>query len=103
MPLRTWTIASLALAAALAAGHTQAADAEAGGRLAKTWCANCHLVGDGVGVASDAAPPFSLVATYPEPRIRGFIADPHPPMPKLQLTRQQIDDIVAYLQSLQGG
>jgi mono/diheme cytochrome c family protein len=34
--------------------------------------------------------------------IRGWLADPHPPMPNLNLSRQEIDDILAYLESLTG-
>jgi mono/diheme cytochrome c family protein len=34
--------------------------------------------------------------------IRGWLADPHPPMPNLELSRREIEDIVAYLQSLTG-
>jgi mono/diheme cytochrome c family protein len=32
--------------------------------------------------------------------VRAWLADPHPPMPNFNLSRQQIDDIVAYLDSL---
>jgi hypothetical protein len=52
---------------------------------------------------TDAAPPFPKIAekghagpTRPE----RLLAAPHPPMPDFNLARQQIDDIVAYLDSL---
>jgi mono/diheme cytochrome c family protein len=32
--------------------------------------------------------------------IRGWLMDPHPPMPGIMLSRQQINDIIAYLQTL---
>jgi hypothetical protein len=32
--------------------------------------------------------------------LRAWLADPHPPMPGLDLANQQEDDIIAYLMSL---
>jgi len=31
---------------------------------------------------------------------RVWLMDPHPPMPSIMLSRQQVDDIIAYLNSL---
>jgi hypothetical protein len=33
-------------------------------------------------------------------QLRGWLAAPHPPMPDFELSRQESEDIVAYLQSL---
>jgi mono/diheme cytochrome c family protein len=52
---------------------------------------------------SDAAPPFESIANNPlvtEEGLRAWLADPHPPMPKFDLTRTEIDDIIAYIKSL---
>jgi mono/diheme cytochrome c family protein len=83
------------------AGNASAAGApEQGHTLAKTWCASCHAVEPG-GVQRDApAPPFASVATRRPDQLRAFLNAPHPPMPNFNLSRSQIDDIVAYIQSL---
>ena len=86
-----------------AAGATEpAGDAAAGERLAREWCASCHYVGSGAA-ASDAAPAFAEIANDSEATPEGWrnwLMDPHPPMPNLALSRQEIDAILAYLQSL---
>lgn len=77
-------------------------DASAGKRLAREWCAACHYVGPGAA-ASDAAPAFAEIANDPAATPEGWrnwLVDPHPPMPNLSLSRQEIDAIVAYLLSL---
>ena len=79
-----------------------AGDVERGHALARVWCSNCHLV-QGVAEAKDVAPPLAQIAKRGAPnqiRARAFLSAPHPPMPNFDLARQQIDDIVAYLNSL---
>ncbi len=85
------------------AGAARAADPQDGYRLAKQWCSSCHIVAPGQS-GSDAAPPFESIANGPnftEDSIRAWLADPHPPMPDLHLSRDEVDWIVAYLRSLQ--
>ena len=85
------------LAYAAAAGN-----AEAGRQLVTRSCSSCHAT-EGSATATDNAPPFSAVAKTNKERpawIRGWLMSPHPPMPNISLSRQQIDDIVAYLSSL---
>ena len=80
-----------------------AGDAETGGRLAKQWCANCHLVDSAQTSASDAAPSFVEIAKDPNKTRAGlevWLADPHPPMPNMNLSNQEIDDLITYIQSL---
>ena len=51
----------------------------------------------------DGAPPFAMVADTAAERtddLRAWLADPHPPMPNLSLTRWEIDDLLAYIESL---
>ena len=96
--------AAAALFSLLAAGSSVAAQgsAEAGKRLAQQWCASCHQVEPGAP-AKDAAPPFASLGVQKgkDPGwIRAWLINPHPPMQGISLSRQQIDDIVAYLQSL---
>jgi mono/diheme cytochrome c family protein len=92
----------LVLAAAiLAAPPTLAAgDPETGKALATAWCSGCHAVET---AGTDAAPPLSAIANRPGSSpdyLFGWLSDPHPPMPQLSLTRQEIADLIAYLQTL---
>jgi mono/diheme cytochrome c family protein len=90
------------LAIAMSASAVMAADSANGLRLSRQWCASCHLV-EPEGVAHDAAPPFAEIANDPATtpaRLRAWLADPHPPMPGLDLATPQEDDIIAYLMSL---
>jgi mono/diheme cytochrome c family protein len=82
---------------ARAGGTTQA-----GQVLAERWCASCHLVTSGQTQASADVPSFVSVARKTEKLdwLTGFLAEPHPPMPNLSLTRQEIQDLVAYFESL---
>ena len=87
------------------AGDLWAADADAGRRLARQWCVECHVVEPTQESASDAAPPFESIALDPSKTpegLRTWLADPHPPMPNLQLSTGEIDDILAYIQTLAG-
>jgi mono/diheme cytochrome c family protein len=79
-----------------------AGNAEAGRQLVTRSCSSCHAT-ESSATATDNAPPFSAVAKTNKERpawIRGWLMSPHPPMPNISLSRQQIDDIVAYLSSL---
>jgi mono/diheme cytochrome c family protein len=79
-------------------------DPEAGHDIVRSWCTACHVV-DLEGTGTDAGPPLpALLAGMQRSadEIRGWLADPHPPMPNLNLSRQEIDDILAYLESLTG-
>lgn len=87
----------------IASGPAYSADAEAGRALARTWCAHCHVVEEDQEQASDVAPPFAQTANDPSKSALGiaaWLADPHPPMPNLSLTQHQIDDLVAYIETL---
>jgi cytochrome c len=98
MPLAL-AVGILALAAAPAA--SAAGDAAAGQALAQRWCTGCHVI-DRSGHGPDIAPPFPAIAHRhhnDEHWLRAWLAEPHPPMPNLNLSRAEIDDLVAYLQS----
>lgn len=85
-----------------------AGDAAEGQRIAERWCTSCHLVSPSDDPsssvsASDVAPPFSKIAMDPtrtEGSLRVWLSDPHPPMPSLDLDRREIDNLIAYIQSL---
>ena len=90
------------LVAGLPPPASAASDAASGLALAQRWCTGCHVVAAS-GSGGDSAPPFSTIAKRPNQSagaLRAWLAEPHPPMPNLGLSRQQIDDIVAYLESL---
>ena len=79
-------------------------DPEAGRDLVRSWCTACHVV-DLEGTGADAGPALPTLLAGKQrsaDEIRGWLTDPHPPMPNLNLSRQEIDDILAYLQSLTG-
>ena len=91
-------VSCLASASALAAG-----DAKMGAILAQRWCISCHAQASS-STASDSVPPLAAAARRsgrtPD-ALRGWLANPHGQMPNLSLTRSEIDDLVAYLMTLQ--
>jgi mono/diheme cytochrome c family protein len=94
---------AFALFATLSNGLAAPADPANGERLAKQWCAACHIVSADQTRGADNVPAFSAIA-----RMRGFSAetigqfllDPHPRMPDMQLTRDEARDLGAYIASL---
>jgi mono/diheme cytochrome c family protein len=77
-------------------------DPDAGRELTRRWCTTCHVV-DLEGTGTDAGPPLPALLAGKQrsaDEIRGWLADPHPPMPNFNLSRQEIEDILAYLESL---
>lgn len=78
----------------------QDADVEAGADIAARWCGICHVV-EGAGSPTDAAPPLVTVANLrSDDYLRGFLANPHGNMPKIDLTTREIEQLVAYLATL---
>ncbi|MBW6401877.1 cytochrome c [Roseomonas sp. HJA6] len=98
------TLILLAGTALPALAQTEPGDPAAGRRLAETWCANCHRIApQGPGPVSDAAPAFAAVAAMPSTTrmaLAAFLQTPHPRMPNYQLSREEMDDVIAYLLSL---
>jgi mono/diheme cytochrome c family protein len=96
-----WFLLLAALPAA-PGGGALAADAAHGRTIAERWCASCHLVTSGQKTASADVPSFADVATRrtDAKALRNFLVDPHPKMPNMHLSRREIDDIVAYIRSL---
>jgi mono/diheme cytochrome c family protein len=91
----------MAHAAAQAVG-----DQVAGAALARSWCANCHVVGRDAGpspASGDAAPTFASIAAMPSTTalsLRVFLQTPHRRMPDFSLSRTETDDVIAYILSL---
>lgn len=81
-----------------------AGDAGEGRRIAETWCVGCHLIDDAsrAGVA-DVTTSFAVISADPAKTpayLRTFLANPRHPMPDFSLTRQEIENIVAYITGL---
>jgi mono/diheme cytochrome c family protein len=90
------------LAVALLPAASFAADATNGKIISKRWCSACHLVSADQKTASADVPGFAAIARkkLPQEQLRAFLMDPHPKMPDMNLTRSEIEDIVAYIRSL---
>jgi cytochrome c len=84
-------------------GQGLTGNAERGGQVAELWCSTCQLVSERQERATTDAPTFrSIAERSPEAidALAGFVMDPHPPMPDLSLTREEIRDLPAYIASL---
>lgn len=104
MKSRLWRLVAVACFAAgiSVVSGAKAQDEYRGKQLSKTWCVSCHIV-EPNGPGADAAPPFAVIANdenYTHDRLQTWLADPHPPMPKLDLSRDEINAIVRYIESL---
>lgn len=79
-------------------------DAEQGRQTAERLCTSCHVTESSSSQTVPAGvPTMRTIANKPDQtaaRIAGMLIDPHPPMPNVRVTREEINDIVAYLQSL---
>lgn len=94
-------LAALALLVSLGPAPARAGDARAGAVIAERWCSACHVVSIDQKSASADVPPFAEIARRRDPkRLTYFLADPHPKMPDMNLSRREIDDLVAYIHAL---
>jgi mono/diheme cytochrome c family protein len=102
MFMRPLTIIAASVIAAAGFGPALAAgDAPSGHQLALQWCSSCHIV-DRSEKGPDTAPPFLAIARKHKANdgwVRAWLSTSHPPMPNFNLSRVQIDNIVAYLES----
>jgi len=94
---------ALILSAGIGAASPSAADGARGGQLARQWCANCHVIGTppaATATIQQGPPSFPTVAGHlTGDQLRAFLTHPHPPMPDLSLTRSEIDDLIAYIET----
>ncbi len=96
-------LAASALLAGLSDGMAAPADVARGERLAKRWCAACHIVSADQKRGSDTAPSFASIAKRPSfspQKLAQFLMNPHPKMPDMQLTRDETRDLGAYIATL---
>ena len=88
---------------AVSAAGAAPADPAQGAKLAKQWCASCHVVSSDQARGADYAPTFASIAKRP-----GFTANytaqflmrSHPRMPDVHLTRDEARDLAAYIATL---
>ncbi|HZP20427.1 MAG TPA: cytochrome c [Bauldia sp.] len=102
--------ASLALAAATlilpAGANAMDPAAQRGLTFAQANCSLCHAIGPAGSSPLPAAPPFRTLSerlpldTLPQRFATGFVAK-HPSMPQFTLDAAQIDDLMAYIRSIQ--
>ena len=104
--LMAFLMAGLALPAAAqtpAAPASGEGDKVAGLEIARTWCANCHVVEEHPAKATaSSVPTFAAIADRPgitADGLRAILAVPHGNMPSLSLTRNEVDNVIAYLLS----
>jgi len=85
---------------ALGNAYPARADADNGAQLARQWCANCHVIGNNsAGPVPQGPPSFQMVAHsgLTVDQLRAFLSHPHGAMPDLSLTRTEIDELIAYI------
>ena len=79
------------------------ADPSNGERLARQWCASCHVVAPDQKQADADVPTFAAIAKstgFSRDKIAYFLLDPHPKMPNMSLTRAEATDLADYIASL---
>ncbi len=104
-PLWPWVVGVGLMALLPSAAAAQlAGDAAAGEKLAKDWCAQCHVIGDynpygGVG----ATPSFWIMKRKPEtyyPKLKSFQERRPHAARQFDLTPKDIGNILKYVDSL---
>jgi len=76
------------------------ADPDDGEKLARRWCAGCHLVAPDQQRATTDAPPFATIARVPafnREKLVFFLLAPHPKMPDMALSRSEATDLADYI------
>ncbi|MBT3551544.1 MAG: cytochrome c [Rhodospirillaceae bacterium] len=75
-------------------------DAVNGRILSLRWCASCHSLGRRPSPKA-VAPNFAWIKTHRSAnQIRSFLFAPHGQMPRLDLSRRQINDAAAFIKSV---
>lgn len=80
-------------------------DPMAGRELAENICATCHVIAPGqISMTDVDAPAFPDLANTPRVTalsLRVFLQSPHDRMPDLHLDRDETDNVIAYILSLE--
>jgi mono/diheme cytochrome c family protein len=103
---RALILASALLLAAATHAGAQEGDPVSGLAFARRVCGICHLLRAGETVSPDpAAPPFPVIAQTPGLTALALtvsLQGAHRKMPDLALTREEMQDVIAYILSLRG-
>jgi cytochrome c len=100
--MRPLLILPATLLLGLFASQAWAGDPVAGHQLAVRWCSSCHAV-DELHAGQGGVPSFALIGAgsgRDKAHARAWLMAPHPPMPDLNLTRVEIDNVLAYIDTL---
>ncbi|WP_425523206.1 c-type cytochrome [Microvirga splendida] len=105
--MKRLVLLGIALALGSSAVMAQSGRVQRGFTFAQTNCSQCHAIGRFGDSPIPEAPPFRTLHTlYPiEDLAEAFaegITTGHPSMPQFQLDPAQINDLLAYLNSIQG-
>ncbi len=80
------------------------ARADIGLEIAQMWCRQCHVVEpEGAGFVQSDVPTFDEIANFSDQSIQNvenFMQNPHPPMPRLNLSREVMRNLATYILSL---
>ena len=104
---RLWLgLCLLAGPAGAAAAQTATLDAERGRAIAERVCVGCHAIDREATTKLADVPSFPVIANRPG-RTAEFITNamlaPHPAMPGVPLTTQEMRDLAAYILSFRTG
>lgn len=83
-----------------AAAQVPVGDAVSGAMIAERWCTGCHAIGPAGARATDGAPTLQSIADRASTTVLSlqvFLRTPHARMPDLSLTREETDDLIAYI------
>jgi mono/diheme cytochrome c family protein len=85
-----------------AVGQDLPGDVNAGKKIAATWCVACHKIDSNV-VVIDSVPDFYAIANLPSTTalsLKVFLETSHDKMPNFRLTRDETDNVIAYIMSM---
>jgi mono/diheme cytochrome c family protein len=95
------TIYFVSLALLAFTGETAfAANPDNGSTLAQRWCTGCHVVSADQVKGTDIAPSFASIADRPDfnvEKLAAFLLEPHPKMPNMALSPEEVKDISAFI------
>jgi mono/diheme cytochrome c family protein len=97
---RTVVALLTSLAAVTLADAAWAIDLASGEKVARRWCAACHVVATDQRQGNTQAAPFSEMAKLPgldAGQVALYLLAPHPKMPDMSLTRKEAADLAGYI------
>ena len=107
MKTTCWGALAFGLLAGASGVSAQDLAAERGEAIARTWCVNCHAIGEGnqpsAVVGAPAFRSLAADATFSEETLRKALLLPHPVMPEFPVTPSDISALAAYIRSLGDG